>query len=409
MSNTVIPVDIFDASTQRLTIPSRVVNQVVRQEVYNNFNIYQSKYNVFKFLSIGKTGVVRLTTIRGGMPLWQPDRGCKINPMGGLDQDDQDFDVCKARLNAKWCPQEVYDSCYEGLLEWNANGQVGGDAAFGRLVAIITAEFTRSAHESLMNLVMLGGFLDVDTLPLNESLSDELLKNFKTEHNTCKGLLYKLKEKSAQYSKLLIDCFPKEDFDSKNCDYSISITDIFDHLFCEAHDDLKSIITSGASIGSGGTQLRPILILSDNLMNLLWNQVQEVSEQFLQNGYGTSKGLSCPIEVMVDAQGNRLYSVRGIPVVPLSTLCGYNRYLAGDLYFAALTVSQNIQILTNFGSRFGNLGGDGNIGIQVERETSIKNGDQGTYTFDSRALIACGLSNYNLFTGSVAFYANTEA
>ena len=404
MSTIRIPTDIFDATSQALEIPSKVVNQVIEEEIYDDFNQYQNAYQVFGFMTIRNGNIVRRTTIHGDVPMWQPHKGCKATPMGGLDMFEEDFETCKARLFAKWCPYDVFDSCFEGLLQWDAQGRITEDNTMQRLVAKIVSVFGRAAHRSALNLAMLGSFFDFDAVDLSEGPNDELIKNFQIEHNTCKGLLYRIKQKSAKYAHLIVDCFPKEDFFDKDCNINLEITDLFDCLKCEAHPDLQAVINKGAAISADGRPLSPLFVLSDNLIALVNQQVKEVSTQFTQNAYATGKGLMCPIEMVRQPNGTIQYYVYGVPVIPLSVFCGYNKYLAGEFYFAALTVSNNMQILTNYGSNLGNLGNQGNIGMAVERETSIKNGDYGSYTFDASMILTSGLANWNLFTGAYAYY-----
>lgn len=398
MSDFIMQPNIWDPATQTVEVPAKIVNYIVGEKVYNKFNTYQQRFNVFRFLPIDSQNKIRIHTIGGNTPMWQKAQGCKRTPMGGMSMDNRTLDTCVVDLFAKWCPREMFDTCFSGLLRYSASGEENTET-LNQLVGIVVANFTRNALKSALNLALLGNYFDLDQISLNENVGDELLKQFQTEHQACNGLLYKVKSKADQYPTLCCDVEWPEEMTSA-CKSKIDILGLFDALKCCAHPQLQEAIETGMMEDFNGGMVAPILVLSNNLVSSLWNKAVEVGEKQLQNGFANPKSF-CAIEKVMGANGEIQYYIYGVPVVPLSVFCGYNEYLSGDYYFAALTVSNNMQVATNYGGQFGNS----NLsGLRISRIMHDENGERGTYVAAGEGIIGADLANYNLFTMTDHFY-----
>lgn len=394
---------LFNRPANQLEIPSCTLNYITRHKIMDRFSIYQRSCNIVEFLPLTRNNTFKLKSIEGEPILWQKgSKSCKKYPMGNIDiVNGGELKPCSLSLFAKWCPKEVYDSCFKCLYEYTRAGDINYGEVDTKLIAPVIKEFLSMAVRAKLSLAFLGQLFDLENIDFEEgSANEEVLKNFAKQHDACMGLLKKIQVKYP--SRIAKDCFPDEVKDG--CIPDIDVCELFDCLLCNGGDQLSNAIMEGYMEDGNGGQVEAMLILSNNLIPALFHKLKTESKLQLSN-----KDLLPTIERRRENIGGRkiwIYEICGVKVIPLSALCSWNKYLAGKFYFAALTTSRNIQFGSNFGS-FYEIEGE-SIGVTIERETRIKDGDKGLYTMDSEALMAVDLACPDLFYGAWQYYPNAK-
>lgn len=392
MDDVRIKAPIWDGGNRQAMIPSTTLNYFFREKIADKFNFWQSTYNLIEFVQLSKDQTFRINTIQGDFPMWQKDVNCKVEPMGRQSITSRSIDQEKLRLYSEWCYKETYDTAFKGLMNWTPSG-THDLTELTVLTAPMQREYLVQATKGLLNLNILGGLFDTSDKNLIEGgATDGVLVDFAKEANAMTGLLAKIKNRSSKYAHM----YQPNIFGSDKA--GISVVDLFKELVDSAPSDLRDLVYEGSSTEDfGGRTVEPVMVVSSNLLKNLFSELQDAAESPFSN-----KDLLSAIERRTTVYNGRpvmVYHIFGVPVIPLKQFCAYNKYLASDFYFAAVTTTRNIQIGTNFGPL--GSGEDGpTIGVTFQQEMSIADGKKGMVYWDAHAICGSDIANPNLFSGT---------
>jgi len=157
-----------------------------------------------------------------------------------------------------------------------------------------------------------------------------------------------------------------------------------DGLKAEAKPALQTLINSGGRTLRSGRPFMPILVLSDSLFSSV---VNSYSTQSIAAAMNDPRLRREPVTSPIPGAPKFTYWIDLMPIVPLSQINGYDQYLDGTTYFAAIWASGAVQLGGSFDS-LPTIDGS-QVGLLVERSTRVK--DYGTYYFASHALANVGL------------------
>lgn len=176
--------------------------------------------------------------------------------------------------------------------------------------------------------------------------------------------------------------------------------DLIDPLRDAAPSDLQTLLNEGGVISGAGTA-QPIIIVGTPQYNAIaaeW-RAQCVSVTCL-NPRLTAE----TIETTINGRQVKVhvYYIDGIPVIPISDINYYDRYVNTTTHFAAITVAGNI----NLGASFDTLGqlDNDNAGILIQRKTDLD--ELGKYLFLAHALFGTFIADHDFIVATTVTSAD---
>lgn len=199
-------------------------------------------------------------------------------------------------------------------------------------------------------------------------------------------LLSTLANSGAKYAHLnLSNLFNVNDLDGKK--YIGDVIGLYDDLKESAPADLEAVINEGGSFAvAGETTGRPLVLVSSSLFNAI-----------VQHYNKTCVSLTCANprvtkEMVTDGgRSYNIYYIDAIPVIPISDVNYYDKYLTGATHFMAITASGNI----NLGTAWDNMPDPNStvndVGLVIEKSTRVQ--DWGKTYMAGHNLLASGISD----------------
>jgi len=392
--------DLVSDGGNKIEVPSTMINYIVDEMIKSNLSFFQGLHNVFKYVNYNAKGKnFRKHTFIDDEFMWtKANRGCKKTPTGNIWLNSEGYmQPCAVEMYIEFCPKEFFDTCFQQLITWTQSGWIDYDeATLRRIIMMAINRLARSAQRGLDSLNLLGGLFDLAGEMNTELATDQydykVIERLIDMNSSCEGLLSKI---TNYYSECIVDCLPKKL--SGDCWNQLDICKLFEDLFCKATPELQSAITNGG-VPFGNNGQKPLFVVSSNITNSLMGKFKELQATQMQNN---SKFLLDMRRETLLGQTRTVYTICGVDVVPLDEFCSWGKYLKGEFVFAALTLSENMQLGSNFVNP---NGANGDIGFELERETSIKGGAKGMYYMCSEALIGNDLADKRYFVASMKYY-----
>lgn len=394
----------FNRLTQTMAYPAANLNFFMRDELHDNFNFYQTQFGVYSWMQLNDLRKYTLHTMSGTPFLWQPHKTCGWDPTGSLRIGRREFEPCNAKINEEWCYDELFDSCYKHFLNWNGSGPISLKAEGVDMVNKLTQTLGENATLGALLTLTVGQLYDPDAVTFKEKTNANIRDLFTKTVGTCRGWVELVRElgNEAQYRHMNVPGLfdPAADFSGDR--YIGDPIALFDNLRDEAPADMQGLMNEGGIIGSVAGDFMPIFLVSASVYNAIAEQyrTQKVlnpslnisNPRLTREKYGVTTGRGTSRNIHV-------YFIDDVPVIPISALNQYDKYLTGTTHFAALTVSGNISLGGSFGE-IPDLETSG-VGILVQRETNVK--DLGKYYFAAHALFSAVIADYDYFVGTQVY------
>ena len=394
----------FNRIRQQVAFPTKSLNMFIRSEMMDTFGFYQRTFGIYSYMQLNKMLKYTIHTITGTPMVWQSYESCNWTPTGSLSVGNQSFEPCKAKINEEWCYDELFDSCFEHFLNYNGRNGTTLDANAVEMVNEMVRTLAQNAMLGARLTLTAGQLYDPELVTFDQKTVKGIQDVFKRTIGTCKGWVELAREMALTPKYSHMNCkeiFDENDFSGKKYLGDV-ITDIYDPLMDKAPSDLCSLIDEGGMVGSASGDFMPLFILSTHLYKALTAQYKKqcisvtcTNPRLTRRDFTINTGRGTKII--------HVYYIDDTPVIPLSDLNCYDKYLKGATHLAAITASGNI----NLGSSFGEIPNIENSGqaIMVERETSVK--DLGKYYMASHSLFSATFADTDFFVGAQV-YAETE-
>jgi hypothetical protein len=260
--------------------------------------------------------------------------------------------------------------------------------------------------EDTMSLFSSGGVYNaVQNLKFRDGLSDEVKTDFAKQQGLCMGyakLIEKVAKEKPEYSNSFVPDMIDEADCIVDCNVDKYIGDA-EHLLMELRGkmgpDLRSVYYGGKGVTMNGKFANMVYIVSMQIYARIEEQYQEYCmEQPTKMNCIVEEEISIATPVSdgtTTVQKIKTYTVHGILVIPDIYLTFYDQYVKNSFYFAGLTIAQNINIGTNYGTidRDG-----GEYPIRVEILTALK--DEGKIHAKTESILSITISNPNLMVAT---------
>lgn len=390
----------FNRIRQQVAFPAKALNMFLKSEMHDTFGFYQAKYGLYSYMTLNKMMKYVIHTLSGTPLVWQNYKSCNWSPTGSLEVGKKEFEPCKAKINEEWCYDEMFDSCFEHFLNFNGRGPVSLDANGVNVVNELVRTLSQNATLGARLTLTAGQLYDPSVVNFDEKTTKGIQDLFKKTTGACKGWVELVRQMALDPKYGHLNCsgiFSAEDFNGDK--YTGSVIDqIFDPLMDKAPADLRSLINEGGMVGSVSGDFMPLFVVSTSIYNALVAEYKKLCISVTCTNPRLTRE-SCPVQTSRGTRNMFVYHIDDIPVIPISDINCYDKYLSGSTHLAALTASGNI----NLGASFGALPDieNNDIGIMVERETSVK--DLGKYYFLAQSLFAATIADTDYFVGAQVY------
>lgn len=400
----------FNRLDRQLAFPSKKLNLYMRAELQDNFGFYQSNFGLYSYMTLNKKQKYVLHTMQGTPLLWQPHRSCAWTPTGSLSMSKREFEPCEAKINEEFCYDELFDSCFEPFLNWTGRGQVSLDDAGIGLVNDMVAVLGQNADLGARATLTAGQLFDPAVVKFHSRAAKNIPALFEKTAGTCKGWVELARElgENPQYSHLNVKgIFDEDKFNGGKYTGDI-ISDIYDELLANASVEMMSLINEGGIVSSVQGDFMPLFVVSLSLYNRVAAMYREQCNPAntvlaCANPRLTRQQMSMPTSR--GPKNVNVYYIDDVPVIPLSDLATYDKYLTGTMHFAGIIASGNIGLGTSFGA-LPDVQGPTDVGIIIERESSVK--DMGKYYFASHSLFAATIADHAYMVATQAYMVDAE-
>lgn len=387
---------LFNKRKNMIKIPCDPVNTYMRSNIYDRFNFFQACFNVFDWAKINNKGKFTLHTMYGASPmLWQPDKSCGWDDLGDIRMGKREGEPCNGKANMSFCHDELFDSCFEILMNWDGRGKLKLDATGQKIVNDMIAVLGQNLTYGYILTLLMGQYFDINSpdVNFNDSVTGENMNAFKKTIGTCRGIFDLARSMGATVKyqhmdrKGVLSC---NDF-TNGC-YNKSIEKLWDNMKGGAPEDLRCLVDEGGipqdAFGGGN---EPMWVVS----NSIYKKVLQEWIQQCNNIYCTNPRLTREAKTANGITMN-VYYMDGVPIIPLKYANYYDKHLTGTLHFSFLTVSRCMTL----GGSFGTLPNMNNntIAMAIQKETNVK--DYGKIYMLSQALFYAGFADYDFFTGT---------
>lgn len=406
MPDTLIIAPNFNRQRGALEIPCSSMNKFIESEIRDTFDFYQSRFNVYDFMSLNRYNKFVLQYAYGIPLMWQQHKNCSFDPMGNIRTNTKEIEPCNAKLNSAFCQDELFDSCYKLFLNWTGRGDLNltpeGVTLINKLIKILAVNAQLGARMTLTA----GKLYDPKKVAFDDSVSNEIIEMFNKTAGTCKGWIELLREMGELITTR--HCNHKnivkaEDFNGDK--FSGDVLSVYDSLFDGATPALQNVVNEGGAITAVDGANGPVFLVTTSYYNRLAQQYREqcISVTCMnprlsrrEERWGGVNGVGRPINV---------YYIDDTPVIPVTDTNRFTQYLTGTTHLAVLTVSRNISMGSNFRPLESLSDASQNIGMLIERGGSVEN--YGQYKFLSHALFATAINDTDYVSGT-QIYAENE-
>lgn len=390
----------FNRIRSQVAFPAKSLNYFIREEIQDTFGFYQRTFGVYSYMQLNKTLQYVIHSLSGSPLLWQPHRSCSWDETGSLRVGRREFTPCKAKINEEFCYDELFDSCFEHFLTWSGRGPLELDANGINMVNQMVRTLAENAVIGARLTLTAGQLYNPSSVTFNEQTSKSMKDLFTATVGTCQGwieLVRSMAESSSQYAHMNVDgIFDEGDFSGKQ--YTGDPVLVFDNLRESAPADLQGLMNEGGVAGSVEGDFMPLFLVS----NSIYNAIADAYRKMCVSVTCLNPRLSRREYTISTPRGSRpiyVYFIDDVPVIPITDINHYDKYLTGATHFAAITPSRNIGLGASFASLPTLEGGD--VGMLIERKESAK--EWGQYHFLAHALFAATIADTDYFVGTQVY------
>lgn len=388
----------FNAGSRQLAITTTEINRLAAEELHDSTWYYQRKFGVYGYMELNRYQKYTLHTMRSTPWVWQSHNTCGFDPNGALFMGKQEIEPCRAKLNEEFCYDQLFDSCYQSLLQWGGRQGVELNEQGRGFLALLTKTLTEQAVLGARLILTVGKLFDVPDLAFSANTPAEIRNMFKKSMKTCKGWIQVLAELGEVIGKEhcnLKNVFEESDFDGRN--YIGNVTELFDKLRQAAPANLEGAMNEGGMPSFDGKPTRPFFLVSPSVYNRVADEYRALCNSV------TCLNPRLTAEMGVNG-GYNSYFIDGMPVVPVQDIAEVDKVVNGRFHFAAITVPGNIAL----GSSFSNieelmLDGMNDAGILIQRGTNVD--DLGKYRLLAHQLFTAVISDTDYIVATQEFRA----
>jgi hypothetical protein len=370
----------FNRIQSAVAFPTRELNYLLEEQVYDGFSFYQNRFNVYSFMRLTKDLKHRIHTMTSIPMIWQPHNSCYIDPLGNIRMGEQEMSPCKGTAVSEFCYDELFDSCFRHFLQWDGQGPLEFDeqgvAMFNRLVGKILESMILGARLTLTA----NGLYTNDMVEFKDSVDKDIRNLFMKTSHTCQGWMAYLKQLAQQneYSHLNINgIINEDDFNGKKFEGDIEA--VLDNLIDNALPDMKGVLDEGGLSSLQGGSIQPMFLLTSHL----FAAIADAYRRQCNTVYCTNPRLTQEMETFNNSRV-KVYYFDDIPIIPIHDVNYYDKYLKNATHFAGLTVSGNI----NLGASFADIPTLDNRSVGVRIKMKDENENYGIYSFRSDSLFS---------------------
>jgi len=379
----------FNAINRTLAFPSKELNYFTAELIQDNFDYYQRAFGVFSFMKLTSSLKFIISTITGNPMLWTAHNACAWEPNAVLGIGKREITPSKVKINAEQCYDELFDSAYEDFLRWDGRSALSlsqsGEVYLQNLITTITQNAALGARLALT----VGNKYDPDAVTFKAETPGELRDLFSKTITSTNGYMKLLSTMAASASKYahlnLSSLFSADDLDGKK--YVGDVINLFDSLKDNAPSDLEAIINEGGSIAIAGDSNagRPLVLVSSSIFNAIVSHYNKNCISLTCTNPRVTK------ESVIDGTRTyNIYYIDMIPVIPMSDVNYYDKYLTGATHFMAITTSGNINLGTAWDNMPDPNSTSNDVGLLIERSTRVQ--DFGKTYMAGHNLLASGIS-----------------
>jgi hypothetical protein len=389
------PVWIPDSN--QLYFTSKTLNSFQRATYVDTFGFYQQQFGLYGYMQMNRLNEFVVHSPKGSPLVWQPHTSCSYSPTGSLQIGKRSLTPDKVVMKEQFCYDELFDSCFEQLIEYAPTGEVMLDGEGVRILNELTNELVANAQLGARLSLTAGQVYDVSSVTFEADASLNIRSLFNRTHESVRGWIKLFSDMAANegYAQLNRTILNAADFDEYG--YNGSVLDVYDELHSNAPKKLKSLVDTGGIVRSGRFDFYPLFIVSPSMHSKLVAEYKAESEALAQNARRITKR-------MFGAEGsptpNVVYYIDETPVVPVTDIAGYDDVVDADLHFAGIVASGNIQM----GLSFSGIPTDierRDIGVMIARQDDPTADNYGSYTFLSHALMKSALADPDFATATI--------
>lgn len=377
----------------QITYPSKSLNAFTEADYAETFGFYQNLFKFYSYMKLTKMRTFVLNVIKGSPLVWYPLKSCDFEPGRTLGSTRRELTPDRAKLNEKICWDELFDSCFETLLDYNGQ-TIELDADGEKLINAMTSQLMYQATVGARALLATGMLYDIDAAGFDfGGVSNDVKEVFLKVYKTTKGFVSGYVEAAAQGITPWLNVqgvIAQQDISISN--HAQGILHVYDSLRGEAPKELRNLINMGSITTSKGRKIRAAFQVSGTLFNWVVNSFNDQSEQVATNNprirreMVSNNGMGAP---------EFIYFIDNTPVIPAEEINTFDEYMAGDTYFAQIAATSNVQL----GMSFDDLNGKDSVGMLVERSRRVE--DYETVRYLSHTLMKSALSDPNLAVATV--------
>ena len=373
-----------------IVLESRTTNEFLQNEFADTMLPYQRALMPFRFMQMGKNGKVIQNRISVNGVFWQPKKPCNIDTGGKVVISSTETEPCAISAGMELC-SELLGTCLEHMDNYAPDGSVATTEFEQQFENIIRNDFSNNAASELLGLLMGGQYYSglSSTLSASGDLTGDDLTRFTAQEASCQGLLKFLKTN-------IESCGVIGETDYTTCENTSDILALLERLFCcarEKNASFRRIVDMGYRAAASGR--KPIFLVSDNLYG-----------KFQSAYYALQNVQSAQFSPLTKATVGDydLFYYKGIPIAPISIGVWDDHYkvtATGDAVktqFVALTVSENIEISTNYATEQ-ILGVDEPVSIVITKDPDPRRPN--TFVLATNALVKVNIVNPELLVYDV--------
>ena len=108
----------FDDATRTFQFPSQEMNFWYNKKYIDNFNKYQSAFNVYGVMRMNSLKKFIIHEMEGSPLIWQTHNSCSWDPISGVTHGKKELEPDKIKVNVEQCYDEFFESCFKHYLNW---------------------------------------------------------------------------------------------------------------------------------------------------------------------------------------------------------------------------------------------------------------------------------------------------
>jgi hypothetical protein len=390
----------FNKVNNQVFFATDKLNAFMRDEIRDNFSLYQKRFNVFSWMRLTKMLTYVMHNISGQPFMWQSHNSCGWDPTGSLWTGKREVTPSKAKINEENCYDELFGSCFQQFATWDGKGPVKFDSEGVKLWNDITKVLVQNATLGALVSLCVGQLYDLDSIEFSKKAPSNIKELFGKTAGVCKGWLELLKEMglTENHGHMNIPgTFDAGDFDGGK--YTGDVLDLFDGIVDGAPDELQSLIAEGGINAFDDNSQNPQLLVSTSIYNAAAVQYKTQQLANLNIDHRLTR-----VEESVAGKSFKVYYIDDVPLIPITYTNVYEKYLTGTTHFAYVQSNGNIAL----GGSFANLpevnGGRNDSSILIAQGNGAT--DYGKFYFLAHQLFATQVGDTNYVAGAQVYAVN---